>query len=117
MEAYGSDEHMNTHGISGRLPDGKLDINSTLPSTDMVGGSWDFQSCTVYSDSSGAEVCIPWVIAATPGKSYEYGMLWNMPNFGSMTLEKNQTTWVAHDPGNDQVDLFFTTYSAGMAAA
>ena len=120
MEAYGTGEHMNTHSITGRLPPGKLGptagglgANSTLPSTDMVGGSWDFQSCTVYSDSSGAEICIPWVIAATPGESYEYGMLWNMPNFGSMTLEKNQTTWVANDPVNDQLDLFFTTYSAG----
>ena len=109
MDAYGTGEHMNTHAIPGRLPSGKLDINATLPSTDMVGGSWDFQSCTVYSDSSGAEICIPWVIAATPGQSYEYGMLWNMPNFGSMTLEKTQTTWVAHDPVNSQLDIFFTT--------
>ena len=120
MEAYGTGEHMNTHSRPGRLPPGKLgptagglSANGTLPSTNMVGGSWDFQSCTVYSDSSGAEICIPWVIAATPGKSgtYEYGMLWNMPNFGSMRLEKNQTTWVANDPVNDQLDLFFTTYS------
>jgi hypothetical protein len=109
MEAYGTGEHMNTHNIAGRLPAGKLDTNATLPSTDMVGGSWDFQSCTVYSDSSGAEICIPWVIAATPGQSWEYGMLWNMPNFGSMTLAKNETTWVAHDPVNAQLDLFFTT--------
>jgi hypothetical protein len=109
MEAYGTGEHMNTHSIAGRLPPGALDTNATLPSTDMVDGKWDFQSCTVYSDSSGAEICIPWVIAASPGKSYEYGMLWNMPNFGSMSLEKNHTTWVAHDPVNSQVDMFFTT--------
>jgi hypothetical protein len=129
FEAYGTGEHMNTHGISGRLPPAQLDLNASLPSVDMVGADWDFESCTVYSDSSGAEICIPWVIAATPGNpaehnadpgntghgggSYEYGLLWNMPNFGSMRLEKNGSTWVAHDPVNSQIDLFVTTYSAG----
>jgi hypothetical protein len=39
----------------------------------------------------------------------------NMPNFGSMTLEHNQSTWTAHDPVNQQIDLFFTTYSAPAA--
>ena len=38
-----------------------------------------------------------------------------MPNFGSMTLEHNQSTWTAHDPVNQQIDLFFTTYSAPAA--
>ena len=113
MEAYGTGEHMNTHGIKGRLPSHNLNTSEPLPSANMVGGRWDFESCTVYSDSSGAEICIPWVLAATPGESYEYGMLWNMPNFGSMDLGANETTWVAHDAVNHQIDLFFTTYSAG----
>jgi hypothetical protein len=36
-----------------------------------------------------------------------------MPNFGSMTLQHNQTTWVANDPVNQQIDFFITTYSGG----
>ena len=125
LEAYGTGQHMNTHAIPGRLPPGRLNDSALLPSINMVGASWDFESCTVYSDSSGAEICIPWVIAATPptatannipskAGSFEYGFLWNMPNFGSMTIGKNESTWVAHDPTNQQIDFFVTTYGAGM---
>lgn len=35
-------------------------------SSSWQGGAWDFESCTVYTDSSGAEICIPWVVAVTP---------------------------------------------------
>ena len=112
MEAYGTGEHMNTHGIAGRLPPGQLDTKA------FDGHGWrelgfPILSCMVYLDSSWAEICIPWVIAATPGQSYEYGV--NMPNFGSMTLERNQTTSTAHDPLNQQIDLFFTTDSGSAA--
>lgn len=37
---------------------------SLLPT--RKGGRWDFESCTVYTDSSGAEICIPWMLATTP---------------------------------------------------
>jgi hypothetical protein len=57
---------MNTHQIPGRFPAGHLNTSAALPSVDMVGAKWNFESCTVYSDSSGAEICVPWVIAATP---------------------------------------------------
>ena len=128
-QMFGTGEHMNTHGIAGRLPaDGgtggsySTDTNHTLPSLDMTHGTWDFESCTVYSDSSGAEICIPWVIAAAPpgsgsGKGgYEFGVLWNMPNFGSMQLGSSEITWVANDPVAAQIDLFVTTYSASSSA-
>jgi len=49
--------------------------------------------------------------------SYEYGFLWNMPNFGGMIFGTDNTTWTAHDPINNQVDVFVTTYSRGARGA
>ena len=121
-ELYGTGQHMNQAGVPGRLPAHTLDPNSSLPSTDMRGGRWDYESCTDYVYSSGAEICLPWIVAASPpsgaeGGSYEFGLLWNMPNFGSMELQDDQVSWVAHDPINAQIDLFITTFSAGSAGS
>ena len=65
-ELLGGGQHMNTHGIAGRLPAKSLYPGQGVPRLDMKGGRWDFESCTVYSDSSGAEICVPWVLAAKP---------------------------------------------------
>jgi hypothetical protein len=37
---------MNQAGVPGRLPPHVLDVNASLPSADMTGGTWDFESCT-----------------------------------------------------------------------
>ena len=121
-QLFGAGQHMNTHGIPGRLPPHHLDDNASLPSMDMRNGTWDFQSCTVYSDSSGAEICIPWVVAASPEQQqYEFGMLWNNPNFGSMSLSHEgvdgRSRWVANDPTNDQIDLWVTTFDSGASGS
>lgn len=125
---------MNQAGVPGRLPPADLPQNESLPSPDMRGGVWDFESCTDYVKSSGAEICIPWVIAATPPASaspittatpgttrrnsagYEFGVLWNMPNFGSMALAHDSVEWVANDPVNGQIDIFVTTHAGGDVA-
>eukprot|EP00929_Paragymnodinium_shiwhaense_P065119 TRINITY_DN32681_c0_g1_i3.p1 TRINITY_DN32681_c0_g1~~TRINITY_DN32681_c0_g1_i3.p1 ORF type:complete len:860 (-),score=106.41 TRINITY_DN32681_c0_g1_i3:263-2842(-) len=213
----GGGQHMNQGGIAGRLPPHTLQSDEMLPRLDMKGGSWNFESCTSYSHSWGAEICLPWFMAATPpelqgqalqqacGKaqehtdqqgaipvsdsnaegihatrngccsqcaaldtcdlwvhqpsknvcwllrrnasqpvtgyskpdrtlgfkqkrldelgekamtcgSFEYGMLWNMPNFGSMSMMDDATQWVAHDPVNRQIDVFITTHAAPPAS-
>eukprot|EP00040_Diaphanoeca_grandis_P033279 m.203534 g.203534 ORF g.203534 m.203534 type:complete len:829 (-) comp32854_c0_seq3:137-2623(-) len=219
QELIGTGQHMNTHGIPGRLPDGAGpgQPGVMLPALNMKGATWDFESCTVYSDSNGAEICLPWVIATTPPKlsaasttsactvlentdvedavfvsneniqtlrttqdgcctqcelidacevwiyavaepqlsscwlmksnnrtriktkasevrnigfksskgetptystgKYEYGMLWNMPNFGRMQLNSTTTNWVAHDPVNQQIDFWITTFDANTTTA
>lgn len=57
--------------------------------------------------------------AALVTSSHSKGMLWNMPNFGGMNMSSsvlagNVTEWVAHDPVNNQVDVFVTTYELHM---
>ena len=54
--------------------------------------------------------------SARPG--VEYGLLWNMPNYGSVDFAKNnasRVTWVAQ--GTAQVDWFVTTYGDGDGGA
>ena len=84
---YGTGQKMNTHGVAGRLPAHHIGDSEMPPALDMAGGRWDFESCTDYTQSSGAEICLPWILGAIPNEStYSFGVLWNMPNFGKMVL-------------------------------
>lgn len=57
--------------------------------------------------------------ASLPGDmtagTYEYGLLWNMPNFGQQILNDNTTVFSAHDPVNEQIDFWVTTRAANTA--
>ena len=121
---YGTGQKMNTHGVAGRLPAHLIGDTEMPPSLDMAGGRWDFESCTDYTQSSGAEICLPWILGAIPNEStYSFGVLWNMPNFGKMELgggggsrlERGEHEWTAHDAAHHQIDLWITTFETGSA--
>jgi hypothetical protein len=75
---------------------------------DNKGMTYDMESCLVYGKSHGGEVCLPWVLSASSdgrgGFALEYGMLWNMPNYGGVSFGVDSTNWTATDAY--QVDYF-----------
>ncbi|XP_065192930.1 uncharacterized family 31 glucosidase ORF2-like [Sycon ciliatum] len=97
------------------------------------GLNYDFEQCLEYGHSHGGEVCLPFILgytptessaqeteqtrdraeAATMGPCLDYGLLWNMPGYGSVSFEGNTTTWTAI--AALQLDMFVTVAAAGSS--
>ena len=86
------------------------------------GLSFDMEQCLEYGHSHGGEVCLPFIVGrlgteneqASSG-SLDYGFLWNMPGYGSVSFGDNATTWTAVQ--TQQIDYFVTVRSAGSTGA
>ena len=55
------------------------------------------EQCLEYGHSHGGEVCLPFVLGATPDASgryagLNYGFLWNMPNYGGVDFGKSDAS-------------------------
>jgi len=60
---------------------------------DSRGLAFDMETCTEYSHSHGGEVCLPFVLGVSnKTNAPDYGLLWNMPNFGSVSFGSASTT-------------------------
>jgi len=84
---------------------------------DQLGLEYDMETCIEYSKSKGGEVCLPWVLVSSDlgkGKEVQFGMLWNVPAYGSVAFGTEQPashSWTGFNI--DQADLFITTSAAG----
>lgn len=54
---------------------------------DSRGLSYDMETCTEYAESHGGEICLPFILGVSnTSNAPEYGLLWNMPNFGGVSF-------------------------------
>lgn len=83
---------------------------------DQLGLRYEMEECIEYSHSRGGEVCLPWIMVASDsgaGKSFQFGLLWNVPAYGSAAFGVSEPavhTWTAYNI--DQHDFVLTTYGA-----
>ena len=61
-----------------------------------------FADSLYYAKSRGGDVSIPWFAS-----DHGYGMVWNAPSLGNVTISEQETTWVSHATKN--VDFWVTT--------
>lgn len=86
---------------------------------DQYGATYDMETCIEYSKSKGGEVCLPWILVADDfgaGKQLQFGLLWNVPAYGSVQFGDGPSRSVHRWTGFnlDQVDVLLTTYSEGV---
>ena len=85
--------------------------------TDMLnykGQNFDMEECLEYSKSRGGEICLPYIIGAQ-NHLVQYGFLWNMPNYGSVSFQDTDTNWTAHSAR--QIDYFVTTFQSSSSSS
>ena len=81
-----------------------------------MGLRYEMEQCIEYSHSRGGEGCLPGIMVADDagdGKAFQFGLLWNVPAYGSAAFgvtEQAVHTWTAYNV--DQIDFVLTTYSA-----
>jgi alpha-D-xyloside xylohydrolase len=82
-------------------------------SLNYKGQTFDMEQCLEYGHSHGGEICLPYIIGAQ-NQSVQYGFLWNMPNYGSVSFEETFTNWTAHSA--KQIDYFVTTFQSNSSS-
>ena len=83
--------------------------HQTTDKLNYKGQNFDMEQCLEYSYSHGQAICLPYIIGAQ-NHSVQYGFLWNMPNYGSVSFQDTSTNWTAHSA--KQIDYFVTTFQA-----
>eukprot|EP00118_Oscarella_pearsei_P028917 m.3257 g.3257 ORF g.3257 m.3257 type:complete len:665 (+) comp9197_c0_seq1:1041-3035(+) len=78
------------------------------------GQSFNMEECIEYGHSHGGEICLPFIMGATDA-SVQYGLFWNMPNYGDVAFMNDAVTWSAHEA--IQIDYFVTTRSSSGNAS
>jgi len=71
--------------------------------------SFNFEDCILYDKSSGSEICIPFLISSSG-----YGFLWNLPSFGGVALDPDNTTWISVYAY--QLDIWVSTSSSNTTS-
>lgn len=82
---------------------------------DWKGKTIDFEHC--LANEGGAANCIPWYMSVSAqatntesARGVQFGFLWNMPGFGGVSFQENQTVW--HATHAWQLDYFVTTFGS-----
>lgn len=79
-----------------------------------------FHDCVDYSISHGGAICLPVITgrhsSSNAGTScLDYGFLWGMPGYGSVSFNETETVWQAI--AAHQLDYFVTVAHAGSTGA
>ena len=115
-QVFGFGEHQNGH-------------------LNQKGLEYVFHDCVDYSISHGGAICLPVVVGVhhdwqqkhkdsthsnntknvAPAPCLDYGMLWSMPGYGSVSFNDNETVWRAI--ATRQLDFFVTVAHNGSRGA